>query len=331
MRLRHSCLVAAIAGIGFVSAAHATLSVTVNMVPYNTGATTDDPSQLGGNHLARTFEVDVTTSAGEKWTFGSMRTTAGGGSTATAPLDFGTFYVPTTANSSIGQESLWATTGTRHTYNDTFVTAPSPTGSPDPLTGNGATSGSRVTILGKSDYPTNQTGSAIMPAASNAADTLDITWGDQQAVAGNAPNGTYGVARFTTEGISAGRVVGHIGGTAHNFTDQTFSFEIPVPFDFNHDGFGDASDLPDAQLLIAGNYDAYVAKYPTADPNYFLYVGDLNGDGFVDASDIPQYQFVIAGGGPAGVAALGALVPEPATLSALCVGALALASRRRRV
>jgi len=60
--------------------------------------------------------------------------------------------------------------------------------------------------------------------------------------------------------------------------------------------------------------------------------GDLNGDGVVDLLDInllgPNWQKTFTPASPAPAAA--PPVPEPATMSLLCLGAVGLLRRRRR-
>jgi len=346
MRLRQ-CLAAAVAGIGFVSAAHATLSVRVVPIPVAPGGKTDD-AKLGGTHLdpgagtvfSRSFEIEVTTGAGEKWTFGTLKSVLGSGN----------FYVPTTGDSNIGQEGVYLSPGARHLYNDTFVTAPnSTTNDPYPITAGydrGSASGSRVTILGKSDYPANQTGAAIMPTAANAKDTIDISWGDQGALTGPG-NGTYAIARVTMVGYNTNLagdngpvLVGHVGGTLHNFTDVTYSVVVPLAFDFNHDLSSDTGDFNTFDQILT-NFDAYVAAHPeftSADGtgsidkdalSYVLAAGDLNGDGSLDTGDINVYLNLLNGTAPELGAQFASLVPEPTSIGLLSVAALGLARRRR--
>jgi hypothetical protein len=310
MRLRHSCLVAAVAGIGFVSAAQATLSVSLVEVPLAAGAKTDDP-QLGTlNNYPRSFQLQVTQGAGEHWSFASIQ----------ASLSGGHYYVPTTGDSNIGQDGVWNNVGARHLQNDTYTTTPD--------------GGSHTTILGLSDYPANQTGAAVMPTSSNAANAIDVTWGDQQAVNSAKGDGTYTVASITVMGSGRTTLVGHVGGTQHNFTDTIYNsdssftgtnpFYIPLPMDFNNDGSSDTQDVPFILQVLTGQTYTGV--------NNPLFVGDLNGDGSVDTQDVPAYLSILTGGGATAseLSALSALVPEPTSLGLLGCAAIGMLRRRRK-
>jgi len=220
MRLRHSCLVAAVSGIGFVSAAQATLSVSLVHVPFVAGASADDAVLANPNSVPRTFELRVDQEAGEKWSFGTINMPLQGSATKK-------FYSPATG-SDFSQESVWDTVGLRNLHEDTYLT------SPDGGNGHGGAGAGgnqpSLTILGKSDYPANQTGPAVMPTSSNSADTIDVSWGDQTASLSTKGNGTYAIANITLMGFSKGTMVGHVGGTQHNFTDLSYSFNIPLPW-----------------------------------------------------------------------------------------------------
>jgi len=312
MRLRH-CLAAAVAGIGFVSAAHATLSVSLVEVPLAPGAKTDDAQLSTVNNYPRSFQLKATQGAGEHWTFGSINMALVGGH----------FYVPTTGDADVSQANAWNTVGARHLQNDTYVTTP------DAFANVG---GAQTTVLGKSDYPVNQTGTAVMPRAAGGQNTIDITWGDIQANTSTKGDGTYTIASITVMGNGRGTIVGHIGGTQHNFTDTTYGsnvqdgsnpFYIPLPMDFNNDGSSDTQDIPFILQLLGGQ--TYTGN------NNPLFAGDLNGDNSVDSQDIPSYLSILSGAGatPAEMASLGALVPEPSTIGILAACGMGMIRRRR--
>jgi hypothetical protein len=306
-------LLAAVSTYAIASAAHATLQVSFKPVPISAGAMADDPQlkETADYHpLARTFEMDITQSGGEKWTFATIKTT----------LPEGSFYVPTTGNMPVAQDGIWSNGGSRHLQYDTFVTTP-----------HGG--GSNTLILGKSDYPVNQTGPAIMPGANspayvpgnaNAATindpmTIDISWGDMYAAANPKPDGTYAIARVTLMGMSSASMIGHYGGTQHNFSAVMYGMDIPLPtpFDFNNDGYADSGDVSDAVQVMQGNVSEYFDNHPElADEshvNYLNYVGDLNGDGEVNRNDIRDYLYVLdsVGAQPYEEAPLVALLPTP--------------------
>jgi len=351
MRLRHSCLIAAVAGMSFVSAANATLSVSV--VPVNdagsgsTGATMDpnrrldDPALASTTNFARTFEIAVTQGAGEKWSFGTIK----------SDLAAGTFYSPGAGKTDglARTDALENTVGKRYLQADTWVSTPD--------------GGNSVTVLGKSDYPANQTGLAAFPGSvagftahaassgdSSTATSIDITWGNQQAVSSPSGNTTYSIGRFTVLGLSAGTLVGHIGGTQHNFTDVVinthadgtglvpshsgngtgpdYPFDIPVPFDFNVDGQPSGDDIPDL-LDVFSDIGIWQGHHPTASIDFLLGVADLNGDGAISGDDFPEYLAVLGGPVPTDGAVVGSLVPEPTSLALLSLGAMAMIRRRR--
>lgn len=334
MRLRH-VLTAAVMGVGITSVAHASLSVGIVEIPLNSGASTDDSTlgQIGASTFARSFEVDVDQEGGEKWTFGTMK--------VDLSTNGGAFYNPDETSgkvdSAVEENAIENTAGTRYLYNDTYVTTPD--------------GGSSVVFLGKSDYPTNQTGNGSFPGdttgfarvsssgAGSSATLMDVAWGE---LGGDTqPDGIYAIARFTIIGYTASptTIVGHVGGTQHNFTDVPFSYNVPAPFDFNMDGSSDNGDFA-AYLEIQNNFEAYSAQYfggdDTAAANYALAAGDFNGDGSIDNGDITAYLNLLNGIGSsipdakALAAEFGSVVPEPTTLSLLCLPAVAMIRRRRK-
>ncbi|MBN2291366.1 MAG: PEP-CTERM sorting domain-containing protein, partial [Pirellulales bacterium] len=87
--------------------------------------------------------------------------------------------------------------------------------------------------------------------------------------------------------------------------------------DFDLDGDVDVSDLG----ILAGNYG-------NTSGTLMVFEGDADFDGNVDVSDLG----ILAGhyGTNVGLSASSAVVPEPATMAMLVLGALALLIRRRR-
>ncbi|MCC7147056.1 MAG: PEP-CTERM sorting domain-containing protein [Phycisphaeraceae bacterium] len=90
-----------------------------------------------------------------------------------------------------------------------------------------------------------------------------------------------------------------------------------IPGDFNGDGAVTLSDInPFKQALTDVN--AWQAQFPEV----VLEDVDPNGDGVITLSDINPFKALLTGGN-------GAVIPEPATLSLLAVGAMAAFRRNR--
>ena len=91
--------------------------------------------------------------------------------------------------------------------------------------------------------------------------------------------------------------------------DALSALRLLILGDVNGDGVVDGLDIqPFVDLLTGGGYQAEA---------------DINGDGVVDGLDIQPFVDIITGGG-------GSPTPEPATLSLLLLGALAVRRRRHR-
>ncbi|MCC7147035.1 MAG: PEP-CTERM sorting domain-containing protein [Phycisphaeraceae bacterium] len=89
-----------------------------------------------------------------------------------------------------------------------------------------------------------------------------------------------------------------------------------LPGDFNGDGVITLSDINPFKLALTDTA-AWQAQFPEV----VLADVDPNGDGVITLSDINPFKAILTGGS-------NAAIPEPATLSLLAVGALALARRR---
>ncbi|MCC7145421.1 MAG: hypothetical protein IT443_03170 [Phycisphaeraceae bacterium] len=89
-----------------------------------------------------------------------------------------------------------------------------------------------------------------------------------------------------------------------------------IPGDFNGDGVVTLSDINPFKLALTDTA-AWQAQFPEV----VLADVDPNGDGVITLSDINPFKAILTGGSDA-------IIPEPASLSLLAVGALALLRRR---
>ena len=99
----------------------------------------------------------------------------------------------------------------------------------------------------------------------------------------------------------------------------------PARSDFNGDGLVTAADWA---VFVPNSFTAFAA-----DPAVTAYLkGDLDGDKDNDFADFKLFKAdYIAANGEAAFAALGAAVPEPATLALCGMASLALVVARRRL
>jgi len=326
MRLRHSCLVAAVAGIGFVSAAHATVSVSI--VPQVVRF--DDPARSAGTPYpanARTYALKVTQTGTEKWNVAETKfTLAQVPGTGGVNLS-GSFY------QSPGHANYYqpGAVGAIPTLQyDTYVTTPD--------FDQPAHDATHLDVLGTSDIGQSSTAG---PGSISGA-TFDMAWGDKAGNANVSGAGTWRIASLTVLGNTGSyAVTGYNLSNADNFTKEPFSnLYLPIAGDTNSDAAVDGADF-NLWFSNLGNHVSLV------DPNdKTLYPGDMSQDGVVDGADFNIWfanlgNHIGPGQGPTIgsaelaadlqlAASVGVFVPEPASLGMLALGGIALAARRRR-
>jgi hypothetical protein len=290
------------------SVAQASLTTSLVPVTYNpaSGITNTVASP------ARTFDLMVHQTS-EKWDVTTLQGTIGTG----AGL-FGSFYAP--ANHSDIRFS--PTPPSPNLAYDTAVTTPR-----WEQTSNVA----HIDLLGKSDYPANTgAGTFTMPSTGGLNNKIDIAWGDKLGTtdAGTtAADGDYRVARITVIGNTGVYFSGYSAGNAAINTPQTFTnLYLPVAGDVNLDHIVDTTDF-NIWIKNAGKS----VTDPGMTQATLSQLGDINIDGIIDTSDFNVW-IKYAGNElqpPAG-AALGSLVPEPATGLLLGLAGVAGLGRRRR-
>jgi hypothetical protein len=325
MRWVHA-LGAAVAATTLVgSTAKAVLSVS--LLPVNVPSSI--ASTIGAGQTVRTFDLQVTQTATEKFQVANLQVTLASGNGLS-----GYFYAsPNHDNVKAIDPNITGNTNTLDPY-DTYVSTPAFKASPT-----GSTLGTDLSVTGSADWPVSP-GSTTAVVPSNATNntshnqTMNIVWGDQQAQTASNTSGasTYTIAQFTVVGNTGAFIRGYFGENINNnpqyFTNNGTgplaaspqgTMYLPIRGDVNLDGIVDQLDLNalSADFANAGTYSQ----------------GDLNVDGIVDQLDLNDLSASFVNGigsPPSSGVALGSLVPEPGTLGLLAAGIVGFATRRRR-
>jgi hypothetical protein len=96
------------------------------------------------------------------------------------------------------------------------------------------------------------------------------------------------------------------------------SVEAGLPGDFNGDGVVNTEDI-NPFILALTDPTGFATAFPDVDP----LAADPNGDSLINTEDINPFIALLTGGGEA------TIIPEPASLALLGMGAMALMRRRR--
>jgi hypothetical protein len=293
MRWSHA-VTAAVLGTGLVgSVAQASLTVSLVQVPISAAAKTAD-SALNN---ARSFDLMVTQSGGEKWNVSVLQFSlaSGGGFT-------GSFY-NTSPSSNIVVNN--PPVGGENVGFDTAFTSPR----------YGQTSdGSHIDILGNSDYP-SAAGAGATP--STGPQLMSVAWGDHQGTSDPAGDGTYKIARLTVTGNTGAYIDGYSAGNINANNAQTFhNLYLPILGDTSGDGRVNITDL--------NNVENHFGSATS--------IGDTNADGNITIADLNAVEnnFGLQLLPPPG-SALGSLVPEPSCLALLGITGILLGRRGRRL
>jgi len=141
---------------------------------------------------------------------------------------------------------------------------------------------------------------------------VDIAWGDTSA--NQAPDGTYTIARFTVLGNGGAYLSGRVGAANNSVSPVTFSnVYLPILGDVTGNGIVDFDDF----VTVKNNFNGVNG------------VGDTNGNGITDFDDFVNVKNNFNNNIAAPGAALGSVVPEPASFAAISLAAIAGLARRK--
>jgi len=308
MRWIHA-VAAAVAATGLISSvAKASLTVSIKPLQITSQAKTADANLNG----ARSFEMDVTQTGGEKWNVTTMQLTLPTTDSLGHALT-GSFYQAAGASVQNGAHVLQPTfANTSPLFYDTAVTSPMSQINSD---------GSRANVLGNSDYPSTAGAGSVAVQSSNV---LNVAWGD---VLGTSSTTTtdgvaYPIARFTITGNVGAYFQGYVAGNLNLTGKQSFTTYIPLSGDADSDGVVGGGD----STIVRNNFGQSVTVGTNGDVDFATIVG--GGDSTTVRNNFGN-QLNSPGAPPPG-SALGSLVPEPASAVVLLVaGALACGRRRR--
>jgi len=291
MRYSHVLGAAAVVGLAAVTAQ---AGMSVSLVPVvKTGAAMAADANLINT---RSYDLMVTTTGGTKWASADLQF-----SLATSGNFAGTTFYNPTGDANIEPTSF----GAENLKYDTYVSSPR----------RSASAAGSPAILGKAQYPVESgVGAAVFPSNAALGTSVDVAWGDTDANAVTS-DGTYRVARFTVSGKGGANLSGRIGATNNSIAPVTFSnLYLPILGDMNADRLVDGLD-----------FDAWFFNLSTTNV-----AGDANLDGIVDGLDFDAWFFNLSNTLPAAGSSLGAVVPEPGTLSVFSAAVLGLGLRRRK-
>jgi len=276
-----------------VSAAQATLTVSVVKLPISQAAKTADPNLAN----ARSYDLRVT-QTGERWNVTTMQFALG----ATGNLS-GTLYQ--------SPGSLISHGG--HVFQTSFT--PNDPQFYDTSWNVSMNDSARTDILGDSDFPAAGSGTTAVQSSTN----VSVAWGDHNGDTNTTATtgGSFSIGHITVKGNTGAFLNGYVAGNVNLNQKQIFTnVYVPILGDINGDGVVNQLDLN----VVNQNFLSSTA--PQA---------DFNDDGVVNQLDLNSVNqnFLNNLAAPPG-SALGSLVPEPASIALLGLVMVGAVSRRTR-